>query len=73
MSYKSCMMTLQRLRAEHRDNPDPEVQRTLATFMVEIGMQRIRDVLHTSELAWLTLTAARNNRPDDTNRKGPVL
>lgn len=62
MSYESCVKTWQRLREEHRDNPNPKVQAVLRNFAVDFGTERVSDVLHTSFIAWLAVENARLGR-----------
>lgn len=60
MSYESAVRTLQRLREEHRGNPDAE--KMLSMFAVDIGMQRVDEIFHTSFLASLLIECAKHGR-----------
>jgi hypothetical protein len=60
MSYESYVKTWQRLRDKHHN--DPQAQAMVRQFGVEIAMQRVADVFHTSFVAAITIENARRGR-----------
>lgn len=57
MSYESSLATYHRLREQHKGNP--EAQAMIAQFGLEVALERVADVLHSSQIASIVIEKAR--------------
>lgn len=57
MSYQSAVATYHRMREQHMGNP--EAQAMIAQFGLEVALQRVAEVLHTSAIASIVIEKAR--------------
>lgn len=57
MSYQSAVATYNRMREQYKGNP--EAQAMIAQFGLEVALERVADVLHTSAIASIVIEKAR--------------
>lgn len=57
MSYQSAVATYYRMREQHQGNP--EAQSMIAQYGLEVALERVAEVLHTSAIAHIMIEKAR--------------